>query len=70
MDTRAASLYCSTCTFPTDLGPFLPRFSFTEANKDMNAAIRWVKTNGAKFHVDVSTTTSDNKSALRPAAIS
>ena len=31
-----------------------PEFHFTEANEDMNSAIRWVKANSGKYHVDTS----------------
>ncbi len=31
-----------------------PEFKFPQANEDVNTAIRWVKTNAAKYHVDVS----------------
>jgi alpha-L-fucosidase 2 len=30
-----------------------PEFRFPQASEDMNTAIRWVKTNAAKYHVDV-----------------
>src|SRR5260370_6526273 len=31
-----------------------PEFRFPQAMEDMNSAIRWVKSNAAKYHVDVS----------------
>ncbi len=31
-----------------------PEFRFPQANEDLNSAIRWVKTNAATYHVDVS----------------
>ncbi len=31
-----------------------PEFRFPQANDDMNSAIRWVKANAAKYHVDAS----------------
>ncbi len=31
-----------------------PEFKFPQANEDVNTAIRWVKANAAKYHVDVS----------------
>src|SRR5438552_6447510 len=31
-----------------------PEFRFPQAIEDLNSAIRWVKTNAAKYHVDVS----------------
>ncbi len=31
-----------------------PEFHFTEANEDLNSAIRWVKANSGKYHVDTS----------------
>jgi acetyl esterase len=31
-----------------------PEFRFAQANEDMNSAIRWVKANAAKYHVDPS----------------
>src|SRR5712672_4116141 len=31
-----------------------PEFRFPQANEDMNSAIRWVKSNAKKYHVDAS----------------